>query len=167
MIFIFTDPNNGNEIIIDQNNVRVEIGNGFTQQNANENRPNNTVWINGENILDPNKTSPEKAREVFDEIMNAILNGNMACDIRTIQKQKEQEPKEVIVSSPRLKKMGIRDIPVKDLTPQQCRDLMVHAHVCSKERRKAYLLKGFGNEGQVFLTPAEEGQIWKNIDNGI
>lgn len=57
--------------------------------------------------------------------------------------------------------------PVRDLTPAECRALLVHAHECSTERRRAYLLRGYCDiakaagapYGMPHFTPEEAAQI--------
>lgn len=84
MVLIFTSPDDGYEHLILENKIEVILGNGHTRAcgDAGRKRNNNTVWIDRDMILDPNVTSPEKARMVFDEIVNAAFEGNHACDLR-------------------------------------------------------------------------------------
>lgn len=60
-----------------------------------------------------------------------------------------------------------RELPVKDLTPEECRRLGVHSHECSSDRHKAYLLVRQLEGEATFFDEAETARIKKLIEEGI
>lgn len=54
-----------------------------------------------------------------------------------------------------------RTLSVSALTPDECRELIVHSHECSRERRKAYLFKAF--EPSLHFEKDEQERIAKWI----
>lgn len=59
----------------------------------------------------------------------------------------------------------LRNTPVRDLTPEQCRKLLSHHHggTLTPERRKAYLLKSAGDKWPAYFSDATEAsrvQLW-------
>ena len=62
----------------------------------------------------------------------------------------------------------IRELPVKHLTEDECRRLLVHSHSCGNQRRKAYLLKSAGKNWSVYfgnVTEASKIQQFINEEN--
>lgn len=60
-----------------------------------------------------------------------------------------------------------RELPVKDLTAEECRRLGVHSHECSSDRHKAYLLVRQLDGEATFFHEDEVVRLKKLIENGI
>jgi len=52
-----------------------------------------------------------------------------------------------------------RELPVRELTPGECRMLKVHCHNASPERHKAYLLRASGEDWSVYFNATEASKI--------
>jgi hypothetical protein len=63
----------------------------------------------------------------------------------------------------------LRNTPVRDLTPEECRKLTVHNHGQPVDplRRKAYILKGNPGRESAYFKPAEQVTIESAIAEGI
>jgi hypothetical protein len=63
----------------------------------------------------------------------------------------------------------LRSTPVRDLTQEQCRKLLVHHHggTLTDERRRAYLFKHCEHPEAYFSSEAEREQIKASIAAGI
>ena len=57
-----------------------------------------------------------------------------------------------------------RTLPVREITPEECSDLLYHAHDCSVERQRAYLLKASRTQ-EVYFTPEDFNKISAWIEN--
>lgn len=57
-----------------------------------------------------------------------------------------------------------RTLPVRNLSPEECRRLCVHSHEASSDRHKAYYVVGFG---KGLLDKDTEDRILRLIKEGI
>ncbi len=61
-----------------------------------------------------------------------------------------------------------RDLPVKDLTKEQCKGLLVHAHECTVDRRRCYILKAYPmSDGVRYFDDEENARLEALIKSGI
>jgi len=72
----------------------------------------------------------------------------------------------------------IRTLPVKQLEPQECRQLLYHSHICPALRKSAYLLiansdtgwwtpEGWREDWTIYFTAERAAEIRKAIEEGI
>lgn len=63
----------------------------------------------------------------------------------------------------------LRSTPVKELTSEQCRKLLVHHHGGALDplRRKAYLLKAHPGQESAYFKPDEQRVIERAIEEGV
>lgn len=58
-----------------------------------------------------------------------------------------------------------RTLPVKELNEKECANLLVHAHDCSRERQRAYLLRKAGADWGIYFNASEGLGIQHWIEN--